>query len=399
MRRAHEYDADRLSAAVSGSRVAADALTRTAIVGRWVTYEFWSDVWGRTRSTANPPGDVMAELGRRARVPADPVKVDESIATMLAEETSAMDTHPSIRERLEALGEAARAPAPFDVSAADELLGEELASLQDRLNLIWSSGVTSRWQELHSAAVTQQARLRELEAMSADTPMTTDLQWERACLLSHEDRTREFEELVERIVAEAPDFARAKAEWGLILLKRDDEGGLACIDRALELGGFDPAVSCREAFNYLTTRGRTAEAARYRTHFLEHQEMLEAARKERSGFDMTDAIEPPALEESHFNAWRALLARFPDIVSARIAQKQLKYFPEDTFLVLAIEVEISFWKHTLWGIKKDKAEAVRKLLFDTVPIKGEWACVLLDLLPRGERKIFEEAMGPAFYIR
>ena len=399
MRRAHEYDADRLSAAVSGSRVAADMLTRTAVVGRWVSLEFWTDVWGRTRSTPEPPRDVMAELGRRARVPSDPARVEEAITAVLAEETSAMDTHPSLKERLGALGEDARIPAPFEVSAADELLGPELTSLQDRLGLIWSSQVTSRWQELNAAAVTQQKRLLELEAMGADTPMTTELRWERACLLSQEDRTQEVEQLVEGIVADAPHFAQAKAAWGMILLKREDEGGFACIDQALDLGGFDPEACCREAFGYLTSRGRPEEAARYRKRFLDYQQALEAARKERSAFVVGDAIEPHGLEESHLTAWREVLARFPDILSARIAQKRLAHFPESPMLVLAIEIRISFWKHTLLGVKKEKAEAVRKVLFDTVPIDTAWACVLLDLLSREERVAFEEAVGPTFYVR
>lgn len=392
MARAHEYDADRLSAKVSSPRVAADALARIEVGGRWVSQDFWPDIQRRVRAAALPPADVFNEMARRGREPAEADRVSARLTEALGAETGSMDTHPSFKARLEALGESPRPPVPFHASAAQEVLGRDLLDLEGQLDRSWHDSVVDHWKQENAQAVAQQKRLAELDAKEATGPLSTEERWARACLLSAEERMQESEALVENLVATAPTFAPSQSVWGIILLHRGDEQGLGHIDRALELGGIDPVDPCRAAYVYLVSHNRTAEAERYANRVREHQAMLAAAREERATFTEHDSVEPHGLTESQLEALRQALKAFPEVRSAALARKKVKHFPDSPVFVLGVYIRKKFWRR-----RSTQAVEVRKALLTGVPLADEWFCWSLDLVSRKRRKQFEEAAGGPFY--
>ena len=178
MARAHEYDADSLAAQATSPRVTADALTRIAILSGWIDQEFWGDIQHRTRVAPLPPEDLFSEMAGLARVPADRERMATALATVLASQTGSADTHPSLRARLEALHETARPPAPFEVSAAAEVLGDALPVLAGELNRKWYDTVVEHWKQANSEADAQRKRLAELEALDARA-LSPEERWER----------------------------------------------------------------------------------------------------------------------------------------------------------------------------------------------------------------------------
>jgi Zn-dependent protease with chaperone function len=392
MARAQEYEADRLSAAVAGSRIAADALIRIDIGGRWSDQVFWEDIRRRTRADALPPDAIFTDQASRGR---DPAALDGGATLLeaaLKVETSHLDTHPSLRARLTAMREEPRLPPVFDRSAAEELLGPALTTLEGAINRTWYEWALPHWKEEYEAAVAQRGRLAALQAKESTAALSTEELWERACLWSAEERDDESAALVEQLVATAPEFAPAQSTWGMILLGRGEDAGLQFIDRALALGGIDPRQACAAAHGYLIAHGRPAEAQRYVDRIAEYDRSLMAAQEERRTFGPHDATEPHGFDEAQLEALRVALRKHPQVKSAALVRKRLKHFPESPVYVLGIRI-----RKEGWGRLQTQAIAVRKALLTQLQFSSVWVCYSLDLLTAVGAKRFEDAAGGPFY--
>ncbi|MGE5743231.1 MAG: M48 family metalloprotease [Gemmatimonadota bacterium] len=389
MARAHEYEADQLSARVVGSRVAANALVRIETRIRWSAQVYWEEIRRRVRTEASPPDAVYSDQAHRGR---SPHETDRTfLAQSLEAETGHLDTHPSLRARLAALGEEPALPPPFERSSAQEFLGQALAELEGRINRSWYDWAVDDWRRTHGIAVRQRERLAALAAQEATAPLSVEQLWERACLLSHEERFDESFALVESLVAAAPSFAPALSTWGRILLSRGDEAGLQHIDRALELG-IDPVEPCSVATTFLQSRGRGAEAARYTGRMREYEQAMAPARAERQTFRPNDATDPHGLDEGQLDAIRAALRKFPRVASAALLRKRLRHFPETPLYVLGVRIRRQGWARV-----STQATSVMHALVAGLRLPGDWICFPLDLLTRIGAKRFEEAAGGAFY--
>jgi len=385
MARAHEYSADALAARVASPRVAADALARLAMLHSWTGQVYFREIEKRSRKTPLPPPDLFGEMARRGRA-LDPDTAAAQLAEGMAARTGVMDTHPSFSERLAALGESARVPAPFETSAAEELLGPVLREIEDAHNRGWYESTLEAWKTEYAKAEHQRARMMELDAREVMAPLTPEDQWERACLCRVEDRAQEAEAIVEELVRTQPDFATARLAWGMILLARGTEEGLEHLDRAFELGRVDPRPACEAAHAYLLTRGRAAEAERFAIRYQEYQTKLAAAAAERENFEIGDLMEH-GLPEETIEALRAGLAEFPSVRAAYLARKRLKHFPESPFLLMGVE---------LIG-PKDEYKAQVEALGGRLKLPGPWLCASLALVPPKLLTQLKEVTGGPFY--
>ncbi len=384
MARAHEYDADQLSARVTSPAVAADALSRLEIGSRWLGKEFWPKTALRCRESPLPPRDIMGELVLLGRT------LDaETVAARLAEGTAAVthitDTHPSYSQRLAALGATPRAPAGFKVSAAEELMGALIPELAAALNKQWYDFIEEHWKRDHVEAGRQRARLAELEAKESTEPLPVKERWERACLLRAEGRAQESEAIVEELIAAAPDYLPAQGAWGMVLLGRGDEAGLAYVDRALSRGA-DPASLCESAYAYLRERNRPAEAERYAVRLRRHQKKMAAAEAERSTFEIGDLL-GHGLAEATLQPLREGLAEIPRVRAAYLTRKRLKHFPESPLFIMCVDLS---------GSSASYSEEVGKVVA-RLSLPGNWYCVPLASTPRAFRNRFKKVSGGAFY--
>ena len=385
MARAHEYHADQLSARVTSPEVAADALSRMQLGSRWIAQEFWPDVQLRLRTTPDPPTTLFNEMARRGREQ-DADQATAGLAEAAATTTGSLDTHPSFADRLEALGQGPRVPAPFDVSAAEDLLGPALPELQGKFNRDWFAGVVEAWKHAHAQATLQRTRLEELDAREAAAPLELGDRWERACLLKVEGRTAEAEAIVEDLVTTTPTFPPAQSAWGIILLQRGDEAGLAHVERALELGGIDPGPPCEAAYAFLRARYRAAEAERFAKRIREYQKLLAAAQSEQETIEVKD-LEGHGLPEATLQELREVLVGIPRIRTAYLARKRGRDPADPPSFVLGVE---------LTGPRDTHAEEVGRLV-GHVTLPGSWAFVVLARAPWRFRSGFKRVAGGAFY--
>jgi Zn-dependent protease with chaperone function len=116
-KRAQEYAADRHDAALVGEETAAAGLILFTVseIMPWVRLSSIAEACVAARQ---PIDDIFAEQARRARA-ASPSEWQDACRKALKRKTGAFDTHPCLRERLQALGVSPRQALAMAVPAAE----------------------------------------------------------------------------------------------------------------------------------------------------------------------------------------------------------------------------------------------------------------------------------------
>src|SRR5262249_30837635 len=82
----------------------------------------------------------------------------------LAARTSYGDTHPSLADRLQAMGVAAEFSPPAAGSSAERLLGHELSRLEEAFDEQWRERVAASWKQVHESTRASRQRIAQLRS-------------------------------------------------------------------------------------------------------------------------------------------------------------------------------------------------------------------------------------------
>jgi len=378
--RSQEYEADRFAARLGGAEALGRALTRLEVAGSWIEQGFWAGVRRRLADVEEPPTGVIEEFSAAVRGQIPPDQSTRWLQQALARRTDVTDTHPSLSERLRAMGVAAGvatsvavAPPPAGSSAAERYFGASGDRLASLLDARWRMAVRSAWRAGHEDAVRKAARLEELDRRAADGPVDAALQWER-CELTLQLRGEEsVEPLLRDLLRAAPEHPFANLALGRLLLDRDDDGGLALVGLAMER---HPA--CRKAayellIDYHERHGRREEAERQRRQAWSHGDQLAVADRERESVSSSDTFIAHGLGPDEAGRIAEHLATFPEIAEAYLAQKEVRHFTDMPLHVLGVRLRRPWYRYqsARWS-----ASVLRRIVAQ-VPLPGQWFVVSL----------------------
>ena len=165
--RANEYEADRESARVTSCEDAGDALTAVYAKSEYIESRFWSEYYERAENQPEPPDQPFSDYVTALRsVPAEHAAV--ALAGALARETGLGDTHPSLKDRLAALGAEPNVPLSFQLSAAHTLLRDKRLQLMHEFNQIWRESIAGPWRQRHQFLTETREKLSRYEATPAE---------------------------------------------------------------------------------------------------------------------------------------------------------------------------------------------------------------------------------------
>lgn len=227
--RAHELEADAADVAIVGPEIAIDALVRTAVMGRWMGHRFWPAVFQRLGDTPAPPVGFLGTLGPTTELPIDDAR--KWLAEALAVPTSSQDTHPSLRDRVRAIGctDDVMLPPPVTRSASEWCLGTRETELVERVESMWREAVARRWAVRHQSALASRRNVESIAVRAATTGVTDEEEWIGiAALLEMGGDEGTFDRLV-GFATRHPDHAFAQFELGRRLLDRDDGAGVGAL--------------------------------------------------------------------------------------------------------------------------------------------------------------------------
>lgn len=398
--RQQEYEADRMSVEVVGTGPTASALLRVSREGEFIGQTFWPDVFKRADEEPVPLASPFTLLGSALRSPQVRTREDW-LAKALAQRTGYSDTHPSLSDRLQAIGSEPHEPPAVEASAAEVLLGPAADTLRQELDQSWQARVRNWWARRYQRATDSRARMAELERKSKLGPLEDDDLWEYARLTEEygsQDLAMDlYEEVLER------NGAHCTARWrrGQILLDHDDIRGIEELSAAARI---DPSLepsAYAAMLGYHLRLGREAEAKALERRCFRRDAEWAPAGRERLTVRARDPFLPHSLTPDTAAEVARRLHAIGGIERAFLVRKPLPPAgakpsgqPGRTVLVLAIQSTAPWWKLVDGAAEKALAEEVGR----ECRVTPELLVVSLQLSP-GLRGSFRRVPGSEVYRR
>lgn len=169
MARQDEYEADQIAGKLLGSEVAGAALSEIAVKGEWIDREFWPLHWRGASASALPVRPFTAMRTLLALPPSDDFARD-AFKRSLRQISDVDDTHPVLRDRLEALDVGKSLPKWSTKSALGLLGGGSTSDVQkwlDHFDKQWCLDNATDWKRHHAYLSRVRARADALTSSLA----------------------------------------------------------------------------------------------------------------------------------------------------------------------------------------------------------------------------------------
>lgn len=341
--RQQEIEADKVAHALVGPQPSAEGLMAIELQARWLQEVFWPQVYRRAVATptprrARPYREMRQALPASARHP----RATAWLAEALKRLPDAGDTHPSLRDRVEAAGAKAALPGVPVASAADTLLLESVDTWLKRLDERWRVEIAPAWSERHRYANAQRHLVEELQAAREQAAIEPDdhLLWARAVRLLEGEAAEQA--VLRRMIEDHPSHLGARHELGMLLADSGDAAqgveGAELLRTVAEAGSNPWALSAaqrREA--WLTARERFDELKTWRTLLRRREEEGEAAWNALHDFDGVQHFEPSGLGRRALRPLQDLLRGEKAVGRAFVVRKVDADAPDWRFCIVVIE--------------------------------------------------------------
>ncbi|GAB3575496.1 M48 family metalloprotease [Hymenobacter daeguensis] len=380
LRRTAEFEADAAAGRVTSPQALAQALCALEVRNQTIDKLHWDALTAGMATQPRPPADAISRLlplAKSARL--DEEAEDRCLQAALAADPDVLDTHPVLRERLTALGQAAVVPAPPATTAAEAWFGPGLPALAVELDAAWAKEREGFWQERHQLLSAQRQRLRTLaDRLAAGQALTPDEAWEHADLTEDHASPAEALPLFRALFGDAAHGLKARFAVGRIRLMQDDPAGLALLEEVMDRSPATRTAALALAQAYHQRRGNKAEVRRLQAEVLRYADFDDQARAERSIIRATDRFLPHGLPAAPLAALQTRLAAGPAPVRrAWLLRKHLTLFAEQPLFVLIVELQVPTGRRPPESVGAAQLEQLAREL--TLP--GE--CVVVSLNANG----------------
>ncbi|HEY0153906.1 MAG TPA: tetratricopeptide repeat protein [Longimicrobium sp.] len=338
--RGHEFESDHLAARVSGVAVAARALLRLTLWTVRLERVVWPSVFHRSLERPAPAADDFLGVLDVVREPLARPELERGVRAALRDRTLDSHSHPSLADRLEALGadpaEAERAlAAGTGESAAAAFLGPAAPALAAEVGAAWAESAGTLWRQCHADA----------RVWTDDAQPAADATWAHARWAAHCEPPETAIPLLRR----AQDRTETRVLLGTLLLQQEDH---AAHDEAVRLLEAESrretasAIHANEALEqYYARVGWPRDLQRCR----ERRPRLREVAQERSTVSWRDTLRPYPLPPSARDELVATLRGFPEIRNAYLVQKKAREEGEAPAVVLAVEVGTPWYRFRSQG--------------------------------------------------
>ncbi|WP_147455521.1 M48 family metalloprotease [Solilutibacter pythonis] len=316
--RRNEYEADAMAARLVGPQVAAQALVRVNIGSQRLAQDFWPAVERSLRDASEPPPALYRDMAAslRSTHPADGAR----LSWLAGHSAEPDDTHPTLVQRLAAMGVEMQLAEPAARSAAEQWLGPLLPALEARFSDDWRDAASEQWRAGHARMRADIERLDELELSEARSD---------AEVVEH---ARLVELLVPRVdplmvyrhaLARVPEDPFLHFRLGVLLLARGDADGVAHLHQAMRRDPACEGPALEALYGFHRQRGEDAELDAITRSLQRLSDRQHAARLQRGTISRRDDFMPHGLPEAVLDDLRATLAGANWVGRAWLVRKRI----------------------------------------------------------------------------
>lgn len=373
LRRMNEYEADRCAAELVGTKHISEALINIDIKARFLQESFWPNIQALMEQQASPPDTAITNLLRSIQTSPEPKLTQQWFIQALEVETNNNDTHPSLSDRLKALGIQSfsqgnlNLPNSVEISAAHQLFGKDISHYAAQFDHEWATEIETPWRQQHASLQASLQQLQSLESKVATQSLTAEEAWQRVCLVAELRGHTTAQPLIQEVLMIDSNHAIANYTFGQVLLTQNNLDGVAHIEKAIAKKSDLILDGCRLLFNFFEERGDRFRAKRYRKQAESHYEILLKAHQERSRISMRDVFQAHQLTSQQAAELESQLAKIPHLKAAYLCEKEVTYLPENPCCIFVAFRKISPGELFL-GLDPKKADArFLKILEDRLP--------------------------------
>lgn len=337
--RQNEFEADRIAGKLVGRDVAGAALTEISIKGQWLDAQFWPLHWSSAASGPQPVGPYSAMRTLLAQPVADDF-ARQSLRHTLIQLSDEVDTHPVLRDRLEALSASKQLPA-WSKRPALELLGTDCARWLDHFDKQWCKDNASDWKLHHAYLRRVQVGIDTLTASIRRN--NADEMTQLGDLRQRLDARSDVQTLYERALQLTPGHAGALRGLVNCLPQAQHLARIDCLGQLFELSVANRWWACCTAVRALEKsvaagHGDDRALKLWRDRLKQADEAEGRAWAELAESPFFQFIARHDLNDFEKGEFLSGLARCKPVVRAWLVRKVLKEFPYRRCYVLFIEL-------------------------------------------------------------
>jgi Zn-dependent protease with chaperone function len=393
--RSNEYDADRAASAATSPRTVGDALVALRLRRIQLDTEYWPSIQERMDEVPEPDVEPHASMRLDALAPE---AARRWLASELEEATGVADTHPSLSDRLAALGVEAQLPSPLETSAAEAWLGDRLPQVAAHLDGEWRAWIQERWHRHYESLRERRERLAELDAKSA-APLSQREQWEHAGLVEELRSAEEALPMYRALLELLPESANVHFAIGRLLVARGDAAGIPFIERAIERSDSAIVRGSEWVVPLLRATGREEEAQRWVERYQAQRRKLDEDEKDRGSVWFDEHYEPHAVEAGLLRRMVAFLASQEEVERAWLLKRRTLHYPERPMHVLIVRRKTRLIDRLSDTRKKQADYAVQDAVAQGPGPDGDYRILVTNRLERRQRRRMEGFPGTEMPLR
>jgi Zn-dependent protease with chaperone function len=402
--RVNEYVADAHAARLAGAGNAARALLRVSQSGAQLGEAFWPGVFEEAKRSPAPPPDVFDRLGCALRQGPAPDQAGRWLRAAFLIPTGTQDTHPSLTDRLQALGQlpaglptgatpSGLPPVPGP-TAAEALLAPNLAGLTRTLSRAWHTALAEGWQARHREVQELTAELAR-ETAKGLTDADPARLWHLATLALRLDGDAAALPFVNRLLELEPAHAQANFVRGRYELARDNAAGVPFLEQAMKSDRECVPVATELLEGFFQRSGRREDLRQLGSFLDGHDSLMAQAQAERADVTVRDPLAPHAFTDEQRRHLEEVAAAEPEVGEVFAARKVVRLLPENPCFVVAVRIRVPWWKPRS---SQASSRLVQRLL-EKLTLPGQSIVFTMEDRLRALGRRVEAVPGSRIYVR
>jgi len=338
--RSNEYEADAIAAQLTSANDTAQALIAVMAKSDYVEKNYWHGLYASADTSSIPVANSWSNLSQFLQSEKN-ANFQTSLDTALAYTSDFSDTHPSLTQRLDALGVSPSLPEPISQHAAKVWFGDSLSSVLSEFDDKWLEENTEGWKQRHEYVISSQQEIQSLHEL-APNDMSDEQLWRRVVLWSEFKTNEETLDVISDYIARNPDDLDIYLMRGKMLCEAGNEAGLADLEKSLE-NKHTASTACEIAFYFLSNLNRKEEAEIWRSRAIEIDEANQKLHMEISKLNRGDKLTVAELSEEEAARLVEALKSSKLVKKAWVAKKVVA--DDAGYPYLAIAFVVRGWFH------------------------------------------------------